>query len=360
MTHSAGGLHLTSLMSAGIEDIVRDMIRVSPNPSLIAFLTKTAVWQKRAAQRRERAEKEGTHVPPFMIASVTSRCNLNCAGCYARAQVRDPKPEMSLADWERVFSEAGDLGISIILIAGGEPLVRREVLDIAARFPEILFGVFTNGLLVDAEMASWLAEHKNIVAVLSIEGHRAMTDGRRGAGVYDRLLTAIGALRERGVFFGASITVTRANVDVVASDDFVRDLNSGGCRVFFYVEYVPVREGTDDWVLTEAQSRSIPRRMEHLRASFPAIFLALPGDEEKLGGCLSAGRGFVHISPSGDLEPCPFVPYSDTSVADRPLKDALRSQFLRRVRENRDMLDSRSGGCVLWEKRDLVKALLGT
>lgn len=351
--------NLTSLLSTGIEDLVREMIRASSaSPSLLAFLARTAVWQKRAAKVREEAESEGVHVPPFMIASVTSRCNLNCEGCYARAQARPPKPEMSLSGWKRVFSEAQSLGISIILLAGGEPLVRREVLEAAAGFPEILFPVFTNGLLVDAAMASWFCEHRNVIPVLSIEGRRVMTDGRRGAGVYDHLLAAAKVLKERGAFCGASITVTRKNIDVVVSDEFVRDLNSGGCRAFFYVEYVPVKEGTDDWTLSEAQSRSISARMEELRSSFPAVFIAFPGDEGKLGGCLAAGRGFVHISASGDLEPCPFAPYSDVSVANMPLKDALRSEFLKRIRDNHGALDEGTGGCALWEKRDLVKTLL--
>lgn len=358
MTAETDGMSLTALMSAGIEDIVRDMVRVSGSPSLVAFLAKTATWQKRAAKIRELGESEGVHTPPFMIASVTSRCNLNCAGCYARAQARQPKAEMSLSNWEKVFSEARELGISIILIAGGEPLVRREVLEAAAAYPEILFPVFTNGLLVDGEMSFWFAQHRNMIPVLSIEGHRTMTDGRRGAGVYDHLLAAAGTLKERGVFFGASITVTGRNIDVVTSDGFVRDLHSGGCRAFFYVEYVPVKEGTDDWTLTEAQSRSVSPRLDQLRSSFPAVFIAFPGDEGRLGGCLAAGRGFIHLSPSGDVEPCPFAPYSDTSVVDRSLKDALRSRFLQRIRENHGTLDDGKGGCALWEKRDLVRSLL--
>jgi MoaA/NifB/PqqE/SkfB family radical SAM enzyme len=355
------GSDLARLLSAGIEGIVRDMMRISPSPSLLTFLAKTAIWQKRAAELRSAAAASaGIHIPPFMIASITSRCNLGCAGCYARAQARPPKPEMSADNWRKVFSEARDLGISIILLAGGEPLVRKEVLETAAKYPEILFPVFTNGLLVDEEMVSWFAEHRNIIPVLSIEGYRAMTDGRRGAGVYDRLLTAAGVLKKRGVFFGASITVTRENIEVVTSDHFVGNLNSGGCRAFFYVEYVPVKEGTDGWILSKAQSQSISLKMDELRGKYAAVFIGFPGDEGKLGGCLAAGRGFVHISPSGDLEPCPFAPYSDTSVANLPLRDALQSRFLERIRDNHGVLDDGKGGCALWEKRELVKTLLSS
>ena len=80
---------------------------------------------------------------------------------------------MSADNWRKVFSEARDLGISIILLAGGEPLVRKEVLETAAKYPEILFPVFTNGLLVDEEMVSWFAEHRNIIpcSALRLSSH---------------------------------------------------------------------------------------------------------------------------------------------------------------------------------------------
>ena len=81
------------------------------------------------------------------------------------------------------------------------------------------------------------------------------------------------------------------------------------------------------------------------------------GDEEQFGGCLAAGRGFVHIGPDGSLEPCPFAPYSDTSVADTPLKDALASRLLRAIRDNHAELKETRGGCALWRKREWVEGL---
>ena len=98
--------------------------------------------------------------------------------------------------------------------------------------------------------------------------------------------------------------------------------------------------------------------MKSFRAQFPAIFVALPSDEEEFGGCLSAGRGFIHVSAEGDLEPCPFAPYSDTNLKDTPLKEALQSEFLRAIRQNHDKLNETEGGCALWVKREWVQSLL--
>lgn len=88
-----------------------------------------------------------------------------------------------------------------------------------------------------------------------------------------------------------------------------------------------------------------------LRASVkdPATFLSFPGEEKAFGGCLSSGRGFVHVSASGDLEPCPFAPYSDTSLQQMSFKDALGSKFLERIRDNHTELFEADGGCATWK-----------
>ncbi len=44
------------------------------------------------------------------------------------------------------------------------------------------------------------------------------------------------------------------------------------------------------------------------------MFIEVPGDEDEIGGCLGAGKGFIHISAEGDVEPCPFAPYSDMNL----------------------------------------------
>ena len=92
------------------------------------------------------------------------------------------------------------------------------------------------------------------------------------------------------------------------------------------------------------------------RKKYPAMFIALPWDEEEIGGCLSSGRGFIHISAEGNVEPCPFVPYSDTNLKHLSLKEALQSKMLNTIRENHEQLEE-THGCALWEKREWVKSL---
>ena len=94
------------------------------------------------------------------------------------------------------------------------------------------------------------------------------------------------------------------------------------------------------------------------RSRFTALFITVPGDEEEIGGCLSAGRGFIHVNAEGDVEPCPFFPYSDTNLMDMSLKDALQSEFLKRIRENHEQLSEAKDGCALWAEGEWVRFLL--
>jgi MoaA/NifB/PqqE/SkfB family radical SAM enzyme len=87
------------------------------------------------------------------------------------------------------------------------------------------------------------------------------------------------------------------------------------------------------------------------------LMVTLPGDEEKYGGCLASGRGFLHISSTGALEACPFAPYSDTNIKDMPLREALKSGLLREIRDNHHLLKESRGGCALNENKEWIKSL---
>jgi len=347
------------LFDKSIRNLFRDALRISVrNPGMAYFLCRTLFRQRHAARTRHTWETKGLHVPAFMIASITHRCNLQCSGCYARAHRRPAEAELSPEQLRGVLEEASKLGISVILLAGGEPLTRPEILDITRDLPHVIFPMFTNGLLLDPATIARLKPQRNVVPVISIEGLEKETDARRGDGVYVRLHETISRLSRTGVFFGASITVTRDNFDLVTGERFIRDLMSSGCRLFFFIDYVPVEEGTEAMILTDDQREWEAEIILSLRARFPALFVAFPGGEEEFGGCLAAGRGFVHVSPEGRLEPCPFSPFSDVSLKEMSLKEALQSKLLRTIRENSDQLDESKGGCALWEKRDWVASLL--
>jgi MoaA/NifB/PqqE/SkfB family radical SAM enzyme len=271
-----------------------------------------------------------------------------------------PAAEMSPGVLASVVSQAADLGVSVIVIAGGEPLVRQEeILLLAKAHPRVLFPVFTNGLLIDDATATAIAACRNIVPVISFEGFREDTDKRRGEGVFDRLLAVSARLKARDVFFGCSVTTTRENFPRVTDERFAREMIRAGVRVFSYVEYVPMEPGTEALVLTHEQKKTLQIVLADFNRTFPALFLCFPGDEDYYGGCLAAGRGFVHVSPSGDLEPCPAAPYSDANLVAVPLGEALQSRLLARLREEPEVLTESEGGCALHANRAWVEEILG-
>ena len=159
-------------------------------------------------------------------------------------------------------------------------------------------------------------------------------------------------------FFGTSLTLTSTNFETIINEAFIQNLVNLGCKFFLFVEYNPIKPGTEKLMVTESQRKKTMDKMRAFRAKWSALFIAVPGDEDEIGGCLAAGRGFIHISAEGDVEPCPFAPYSDMNLNNVSLKDALNSDFLRKIRENHAQLHGTDGSCGLWTNRKMVQALL--
>lgn len=355
---------LNEYLSGGVEKIVKGAIRASfSNPKESLFMTRFLTICHAGAQKRKQSEKQGEHIPPFLIASITSQCNLHCAGCYARANhaCHDgaAKQQLTAAEWSTVFEEAEQLGINFILLAGGEPMVRRDVIDAAAQYRKIIFPVFTNGTMINSEYLQLFDRNRNLVPILSIEGEEEMTDRRRGEGVYRRLQQAMDEMQQKGILFGASITVTTENLQEVASDEFLHRLEEQGCKVVIYVEYVPVNEQTSALAPGDQECSYLEQRLAFLRQKLDEmVFVSFPGDEKTSGGCLAAGRGFFHINAQGSAEPCPFSPYSDTSILKTGLRGALNSPLFQKLQSQEFLMNEHVGGCVLFEQRQEVEQLI--
>lgn len=349
---------LEQYLSGELERLVKDALRVTlKNPRQSAFFTRFAITAKKAAKRRHDLEQTGEHIPSFLIASITDNCNLNCAGCYAQANHSCVEAqELRVFEWERIFGEAEDLGISAILLAGGEPLLRLEVIESAAKRKGILFPVFTNGTLLDGDAMLLFDSNRNLVPIISIEGDEIATDARRGQGVYGKASETMRRLREHGLLFGVSVTVTTQNLDYVTGGAFIGDLERSGCKAVLFIEYVPVELPGN--ALDDKGRINLAARIGALRAEQrEMLMISFPGDEAESGGCLAAGRGFFHISASGSAEPCPFSPYSDLNLRDCSVREALRSPLFTRLRAEEILTAAHRGGCVLFEQNEAVAEL---
>ncbi|MBR2304409.1 MAG: radical SAM protein [Ruminococcus sp.] len=355
---------LQAYLTKGVEKIVAQSVKaVLKNPAESKFMAGFALSAKKASSYRREMEDKGEHIPPFLICSITNTYNLHCAGCYARANHAcgggNTDPQLTAEEWNDIFTQAGDMGISFILLAGGEPTTRRDIIKKAAEHKKILFPLFTNGVFIDDEYYRLFDKARNIVPIMSIEGSKETTDKRRGKGVYDRLNANMEQFKKKGLIFGASVTVTTKNMEEVTSYEFVEKLRSKGCKAVIYVEYVPV-DGTDtDLAFEDSHRELFEERFSELRQNIDdMVLVSFPGDEKSSGGCIAAGRGFFHINSSGGAEPCPFSPYSDINVKDTSLREALNSKLFKYLQSEDVLLDEHKGGCVLFEKQDIVQALL--
>lgn len=347
----------SALFGERVRSLFRTAARSRPLDIRRTFrLLRTAAFQKSQARRRHRAAAKGRTVPAVLIASVTRRCNLNCTGCYSKAlrPAAGASGELSDHRFLELFREALDLGVGVLMLAGGEPLLRRNLLEQVSRMPGPLVPVFTNGLLVDEAWLELFARG-SLVPVFSIEGDPSQTGERRGAGIHEKVFSSMGALRKRGALFGVSVTATSGNADTLLSASFLESLEEAGASVLFVVEYVPAAPGTEPLVLTDAQKAALNSKKAFRDLRYPVV--VLPGDEEDYGGCLAAGRGFLHLSPEGALEACPFAPFSDTSAADRSLAEALDSPLLAAIRARHPELTETKGGCALLNRGGWIASL---
>ena len=355
---------LQEYLAKGVEHVVTDALKAAwKDPKESAFLLRFAAASRAASKKRMAAEERGEHIPSYLIASITSQCNLHCEGCYSRCNHATvdtaPVAQLSTEEWARIFDEADELGLSFILLAGGEPMLRRDVIEAAGKKQNILFPIFTNGTFIDRRYFELFDRCRNLLPVMSIEGERELTDARRGKGIYDKLIANMDEFRRRGLIFGASVTVTTENLREVSSDAFLQKLSDRGCKAVIFVEYVPVTEEGRELAPGDSERAYLRAEIARLRAERPEmVYISFPGDEKSSGGCVAAGRGFFHINSHGGAEPCPFSPYSDVNVRDSSLREAMNSGLFRALRDNGHLLEDHVGGCVLFEKRELVEKLL--
>ena len=355
---------LGTYLTNGVEKIVKGAIRATlTDPKESAFMVGYARASREASRKRAAAEQNGENIPPFLIASITSSCNLHCAGCYSRQNHactdETPVNQLSGEDWEHIFSEAKDLGIGFILLAGGEPLMRRDVIETAGEYSDILFPIFTNGTLLNDEYIKLFDKKRNLLPILSIEGRQEKTDERRGCGVYANLKNVMERIAKNHLIFGASVTATTANLQEITSPEFLDNLQNSGCKAVIYVEFVPVTDESRELAPGNEEREYLRKRLSDIREEYPnMVFISFPGDEKTSGGCLAAGRGFFHINSHGGAEPCPFSPYSDINVKNTSLREALQSPLFTALKDQNVLMEEHSGGCVLFERKAVVESIL--
>lgn len=293
--------------------------------------------------------------PSIMAISPTMRCNLQCEGCYSANYERSDA--ITTDRFDRLLAECEELGIYLVVVSGGEPFLRPDLVEMCARHPDIEFLVFTNGtLIVRGELAPALARLGNVIPCISVEGHKDDTDGRRGAGVHDQVAAAMAALKAAGVMFGFSATPMRHNNNLLVSDEFVDRYISAGCFIGFFFNYMPLGHNPNlDLLPTPEQRLHRLKRVREIRRTRKLVVADFWCDGELAGGCLSAGRVYFHVNAAGDVEPCVFHQFSVDSILDHPLIDALDSPYFRHLRGAIATFDNPLRPCPIIDRPEVLR-----
>lgn len=286
------------------------------------------------AARRRQLERQG-HVVPTVLAispsTPTSGCNLRCAHCFADSHPAAILPRDVFA---KVLREEEALCIFSVLVSGGEPFLYKGIWELFAEFPRTSFYVPTNGTQFSAEVVAQLCELGNVFPMFSLEGPREQTDAIRGNGVFDQVAEAMRLCRTRRLPYAVTVTVTRQNVDVVTSDEFLRWLDDHRCCMVNFSSYVAV--GSDphpEWEITAFQSEAIDRVGEHIRQTYAMMPSIGRNGTSRVSGCF-AGRQYFHVLATGQVEGCVFAHWADPSlnIRERTILEITASPFFRALR----------------------------
>jgi Fe-coproporphyrin III synthase len=152
---------------------------------------------------------------PVVVWNVTRRCNLKCVHCYAHAKDKAFDNELSTDQGKRLIDDLSEYGSPVLLFSGGEPLMRKDLLTLAAYAVEkgMRAVISTNGTLISPDKARQLKDIGLSYVGISIDGMEAVNDRFRGMkGAFKAALAGIENCQAAGIKVGLRFTINKYNV----------------------------------------------------------------------------------------------------------------------------------------------------
>jgi heme b synthase len=305
----------------------------------------------------------------------TRRCNLACLHCRAAAGSGPYPGELTTAEGFKLLDELASMGQVVVILTGGEPLLRSDIFDLAAYGTSLghRMVMAVNGTLLTPARASRLKEAGIQRVSISIDGATAASHDRLRAvdGAYAGALAGIEACREAGLPFQINTTVTRANrVELPAIYELALKLNAAAHHVFVLVptgrgelireELVSPEEyeQTLRWLLERQregklfikptcapQFYRLWRQDAHARGE--KISPASHGMEAMTKGCLG-GQGFAFVSYKGEVQPCGYLELPAGNIRETPFPEIWEgSELFQQLRQ----VDGYHGKCHICQYR---------
>lgn len=309
----------------------------------------------RSVQKHKSRLKRGEFFPPFLYISVINSCNLRCQGCWV--DVASKQQKIDITAMNKMLNEAKSMGNSFFGILGGEPFMHSELMEILETHRDCYFQVFTNGHFITDKVAKELRRIGNVTPLISVEGNEIVSDERRGQlNVYSKTMEGIHHCLNNKVMTGVCTSLCQTNFDLLSEKWVDRLIEMGVLYTWFHIYRAVGPDASPELCLTPEQQRQARQFVVDMRAKKPIVIIDAYYDGEGQALC-PAATGFTHhISPWGDIEPCPVIQLAKESIHDdRSLKQTFNeSAFLRDFRET---AARHTRGCIILERPDLLLEL---
>lgn len=314
-------------------------------------------------------EQYDCNIPWAILMDPTSACNLHCTGCWAAEYGN--KMNLTYEELDDIVNQANALGCYFFLYTGGEPLVRKaDLIRLCEAHPDSEFSAFTNATLIDEAFADEMLRVKNFIPAISAEGFEESTDSRRGQGTYQKIMRAMEILKAKKLPFGISACYTSANVYDVGSEAYFDKMVEWGAKFCWFFTYMPVgKAAVPELMVTAEQRKFMYEQIRKFRSTKPIFTMDFWNDGEYsgykekngpgyCGGCIAAGRRYLHINAGGDIEPCAFIHYSDSNIREKSLLDALRSPLFMGYRKAQPFNDNLLRPCPVLDNPGALTKLV--
>ncbi|MBI4788874.1 MAG: radical SAM protein [Chloroflexi bacterium] len=296
--------------------------------------------------------------PSLISWNLTKKCNLRCPHCYLEAG-QAAENELTTDECLRLLDEMKPLGTEMLILTGGEPLLRRDIYDIArAASSQGLWVVMgTNGVLITDRVAQKMIECGVKGVGISIDSldPQKHNSFRGGPNAWEHSVRALEICRQNGLQVLVQTTVMAMNYDEIpALIDFARDKGAWSFNLYFLVQtgrgqqMIDLSPEATETLLGDLVERQDSQRPMLVRAKCAPHFKRIAYQKGlgglESGGCM-AGTQYCRITPEGDVTPCPYMPVVAGNVREQPFREIWEfSSVLRQLRDL-DQLKGRCGRC---------------
>jgi radical SAM protein with 4Fe4S-binding SPASM domain len=298
------------------------------------------------------------HKPSLISWNLTKKCNLRCPHCYMEAG-RPATRELTTAECLGLLDEMQALGTEMVILTGGEPLLRKDIFEIARHASRrglwVVMG--TNGVLVTDKVAQTMVACgiKGVgISIDSVDPARH-NSFRGGPNAWEYSARALEICRAHGLEVLVQTTIMEENYDEIPNlIAFARDRGAWSFNLYFLVQTGRGRQMTE---LSPAKTEAMLARLADVQDAyrpmlvrskcapqFKQIAYALGKGGLESGGCM-AGTQYCRITPDGDVTPCPYMTVVAGNVLEQSFTDIWRtSPVLEALRDVR-RLKGRCGQC---------------